>query len=120
MKGRPLLRKRLIRQLRETTWAATTALMLSAPSAFADDAATEVARWVDGNGTVHFGNPQFAPARADLEVESIKIKPANGMDVPQNTTYREASSRGPNVAVLDRVVKKNPRGFRGYHRRNYR
>ncbi|MEM9624429.1 MAG: DUF4124 domain-containing protein [Pseudomonadota bacterium] len=108
----------LIRRVSVALWVVGVAL--GAPAALANKD-SGVVRWVDSNGEVHFGQRQFAPAIAGQDVESVKIQPANGMDVPANTQYRSrSSSAGPSVALMEHRVKKNPRGFRGFDGRSSR
>ena len=67
----------------------------------------EVARWVDDQGVTHFGNTQFAPEDASL----LKVKPANGMDVPLNLSSKPAVG-GPTWTVIDKAPKQNKKGWR--------
>lgn len=67
----------------------------------------EIARWVDDQGVTHFGNTQFAPVDASL----LKVKPANGMDVPLNVSSKPAVS-GPTWTRIDKAPKQNKKGWR--------
>lgn len=94
-------------------------IAICTPAAFAKNQNTDIVRWQDSNGEVHFGQQQFAPTRADVHVENVKVLPANSMDVPVNTQQGRRAV-GPSVAVVEHKVKTNPRGFRGYNRRHGR
>ncbi len=78
---------------------------------------SDIVRWVDENGEVHFGQKQFAPRVPAEQLQQVRVAPANGMDVPAGTVYKSRSSGRANVAVVEHKVKKNPRGFRGYNGR---
>lgn len=66
-----------------------------------------VARWVDADGTTHYGNVQFAPTHAELEV----VKPANSMDAPKVQPASSAST-GPTWSLITLPPKQNPKGWR--------
>ena len=82
-------------------------------SAFAQSG--EVTRWIDAEGGVHFGNPQFAPAG---QGKSVLVRSANGMDRPVEPAKRNRTR--PAVAYVKKAAKKNPQGFRGYSQRRSR
>lgn len=84
-------------------------ILLLFPSAAA---ATEIMRWVDADGVVHFGDRHAAPQRG---AEVIELREANGMDAPEVPTARPA--RSANVVRLDRSKLENKRGWRGYDSR---
>ena len=75
-------------------------------------AATEIMRWVDADGVVHFGDRHAAPQRG---AEVIELRKANGMDVPEAPAARSAQSA--NVVRLERGKLENKRGWRGYDSR---
>ena len=79
-------------------------LLAAAASAAADET---VARWIDADGTTHYGDVQFAPSHADLQ----SVGPANGMDVPVVQTGVPVSS-GPSWSLINLPPKKNPIGWR--------
>lgn len=86
----------------------TACLILTTLLPAAHAAAGEtVARWVDADGITHYGNAQFAPTHAELEV----VQPANAMDAP---TVRPASSAstGPTWSLIPLPPKQNPKGWR--------
>ena len=77
--------------------------------------AADVVKWVDENGTTHFGNAQFAPSGAG---EAVALQPANAMDAPNTDILRQHEVRMPmNAVTIDKKHKTNPRGWRGFDRR---
>ena len=76
--------------------------------------AEDVVKWVDEQGITHFSNAQFAPAGRASEVN---LHPANAMDVPDTSSLGQAGRTSGRVAVLKRTHVSNPRGFRGFDKR---
>ncbi len=70
--------------------------------------ADEIVRWVDENGTTHFGNPQLGPTDAEV----VEVAPANGMDVPELPA--RAPSTGPVTVVLEKPPNRTLKGWRGH------
>ena len=95
--------------MRRSHRAAASALCLTAMLAVSAPLAADetIARWVDDEGTTHFGNLQFAPSNATL----VSTAPANGMDVPAQTPGSSAA-RGPVWTVIDRAPRQNRIGWR--------
>ena len=71
------------------------------------EARETVARWVDADGVTHYGNVQFAPTHAVLEV----VGPANAMDAPEVQNAPPAAN-GPAWSLISRPPKQNPKGWR--------
>ncbi|MEM7078881.1 MAG: hypothetical protein AAF513_09655 [Pseudomonadota bacterium] len=77
--------------------------------------ADTVARWVDAEGRVHFGNPQFAPAGGG---ETLEVAPTNGMAVPKVPRSSGGDNARGLMISIPKAGKKNPRGWRGHSGRN--
>lgn len=80
-------------------------LLVAASQASAGD----IVRWVDVEGNVHFGNPQFGPSGA----ESVEVSPANGMEVPRATSSGSTGG-SPVMVMLDKKPNRQVIGFRGH------
>ena len=76
--------------------------------------ASEIVRWVDADGVVHFGDRQSAPPTAN----EVEVRPTNGMDVPERLV--EVPAKAGSVVKLDRSKLQNKQGFRGYNSRPQR
>ncbi len=75
--------------------------------------AQEISRWIDENGQVHFGNPQFAPQDRS---ERVDVAPTNGMQaVDTDLLYqRRAPRAGRMVYVPHNTSNKHVKGWRGH------
>lgn len=83
-------------------------LILTAALSGAQTAAAEtIARWVDAEGVIHFGDVLLAPPHAELK----EVGPANAMDPPQ-TQPTSRSAGGPTWSLIDLPPKQNPKGWR--------
>jgi len=65
-------------------------------SFIADAQSATVARWVDENGVVHFGD---VPPRDQSNADEVEIGPANGLAVPSNTVSRDLSTAASTPAT---------------------
>ena len=83
------------------------ALCLTAVLGSAHAAENKVVMWTDAAGVTHFGDAQFAPAKAT----EVDVAPANGMTAPDNTPTSGHSS-GPVWTVIDQAPKQNRIGWR--------